>query len=95
MDKGRHAKIPLDRLLPHLRPGPYASLMAPESDVRRFRADKELWDAYTAVVGEGSRSADIKAYLEWRVENPEAPLPGRWRGPVKRTRKSAKPKIRE
>jgi hypothetical protein len=74
---------PKNRLLPQKRQHPYAAGMA-VSDVRRFRADDALWDAYTAVVGEGARSADIKAYLEWRVENPDEPLPGRWRGPVRR-----------
>lgn len=49
------------------------------SDIRRFRADDELWEAYTAVVGERRRSADIRAYIEWRVVNPDTPLPGRWR----------------
>lgn len=87
MDNARHEKIPLSRLLPQIGQAPYPALMAPVSDVRRFRADDELWDAYTKVVGEGARSADIKAYLEWRVENPEAPLPGRWRGPIKRRRR--------
>jgi hypothetical protein len=86
MDNAKHRAIAVDRLLPQTGQRPYPALMAPTSDVRRFRADDELWAAYTAVVGEGQRSADIKAYLEWRVENPDKPLPGRWRGPVKRTR---------
>lgn len=59
---------------------PYAPGVATDgSDIRRFRADDELWDAYTDVVGERRRSADIRAYMEWRIENPDTPLPGRWR----------------
>jgi hypothetical protein len=56
------------------------------SDIRRFRADDQLWAAYTEVVGEQRRSADIRAYLEWRIEHPGEPLPGKWRGPMKKVR---------
>jgi hypothetical protein len=58
------------------------------SDIRRFRADDELWAAYTAVVGERRRSADLRAYIEWRIEHPDQPLPGRWRGPAVRRQKT-------
>lgn len=58
------------------------------SDIRRFRVDDELWEAYTEVVGEGRRSADLRAYMEWRVENPNEPLPGRWRRPSGRKKTS-------
>lgn len=78
------------RVLPPEGRHQYAHGVATDgSDIRRFRADDELWEAYTAVVGERRRSADIRAYLEWRVENPDTPLPGRWRGPS-RTRMRAK-----
>lgn len=87
MDNAKHRAVAVESLLPQLRRRTYPAAMA--SDVRRFRADDELWAAYTAVVGEGARSADIKAYLEWRVENPDKPLPGRWRGPAKRGRKQS------
>lgn len=75
-------------LLPHERRHPYPRHVATDSsDIRRFRADDELWDAYTKVIGERQRSADIREYIEWRVENPDTPLPGRWRGPARRSRK--------
>jgi hypothetical protein len=61
------------------------------SDVRRIRVERDLWQAYADVVGNGGRSADIKAYIEWRVDNPTAPLPGRRRGPVKKVRKQRDP----
>ena len=60
--------------------------MAPNTDIRRLRVDEELWDAYAEIVGNGGRSADLRAYIEWRVDNPTTPLPGRRRGPVKRVR---------
>ncbi len=63
--------------------------MAPRSDLRKLSIDKELWDAYAEVVGDGGRSADLRAYIEWRVDNPTTPLPGRRRGPVKKVRGSA------
>lgn len=79
-------------LLPPKRPHLYAPTVATSSDggdIRRFRADDELWDAYAQVVGERNRSADIRDYIEWRIENPDTPLPGRWRGP--RGRRATKP----
>ncbi len=64
--------------------------MAPEeSDIRRVRVDRDLWEEYAEVVGDLGRSADLRAYIEWRVDNPTTPLPGRRRGPVKKVRKTA------
>jgi len=59
------------------------------SDLRKLRIDTELWDAYAEVVGDGGRSADLRSYIEWRVDNPTTPLPGRRRGPVRKVRKAA------
>lgn len=59
---------------------------APHDNIRPFRVEDDLWRAYTEIVGDGGRSADLKAYIEWRVDNPTTPLPGRRRGPVKRVR---------
>ncbi|MFI6228592.1 hypothetical protein ACIBCR_14925 [Micromonospora echinospora] len=58
-------------------------------DIRRLRVPDELWDPYTEIVGNGGRSADIKAYIEWRIDNPTMPLPGRRRGPLKKMRRSS------
>lgn len=49
--------------------------------------DKELWEAYGDVVGDGGRAEDLRVYMTWRVENPDTPLPGRFRGPVKKVRR--------
>lgn len=76
-------------LLPHGGCCGYPLRMAAASDIRRLRVDDDLWDAYTAIVGNAGRSADLKAYIEWRVDNPTTPLPGRRRGPVKRERATA------
>jgi hypothetical protein len=70
----------------------YAGGVPDSSDLRRFRLDKETWEAYGELVGDGGRSADLKAYIDWRLDNPTTPLPGKRRGPVKRTRKVAMPK---
>lgn len=84
MDDASHTQIPLLRLLPQLGEQSYPALMAPPSDMRRLRVATELWDAYTEIVGDAGRSADLKSYIEWRVDNPTMPLPGRRRGPVRR-----------
>jgi hypothetical protein len=55
-------------------------------DLRKIRIDQDTWDAYAEVVGDAGRSGDIKAYIDWRIDNPATPLPGRRRGPVKRVR---------
>lgn len=90
MDEARHKTIPVERLLPYLSPPPYAALMpAQPTNLRRIRADQELWDAYENVVGDGGRSADLRAYMEWRIENPTMPLPGRRRGPVRKVRQKS------
>jgi len=56
-------------------------------DIRRIRVDTEAWETYAEIVGNGGRAADLRAYIEWRIDNPTTPLPGRRRGPVKRVRK--------
>lgn len=65
--------------------------MAPQSDFRKLRVDEGLWRAYTEIVGDGGRSADLRSYIEWRVDNPTTPLPGRRRGPVKKMRAKRDP----
>lgn len=94
MDSRRHASIPLEQLLPSLGLVPYPALMAEQpSDLRRVRIDGDLWEKYEEIVGDGGRSADIRAYVEWRVDNPTTPLPGRRRGPVRKVRNArTKPK---
>lgn len=90
MDQGRHHSRPPHlwrQLLPEQGMDPYPHLVAAdESDMHRLRAPAALWEAFAAVVGKRSRSADIREYMEWRIENPDTPLPGRWRGPVKRVK---------
>lgn len=90
MDRGRHQTAPYDRLLAQMGRHTYPDVVTAEtSDVRRIRVDHDLWTAYAEIVGNGGRSADIKAYIEWRVDNPTTPLPGRRRGPVKKVRRSS------
>ncbi len=63
--------------------------MALDPDLHKLRVDSGLWKEYAEVVGDLGRSADLRAYIEWRVDNPTTPLPGRRRGPVKKVRKAA------
>ena len=51
----------------------------PDNALRRFRLDDETWTAYGDLVGDGGRSRDIREYIEWRLDNPDTPLPGRRR----------------
>lgn len=90
MIEARHAPQPDRHLLLQPRLGAYPEPVADGSDIRRVRIDAELWAAYEQIVGNGGRSADIKAYIEWRVDNPTTPLPGKRRGPVKRVRRSSR-----
>lgn len=76
----------MPRLLPHPTRSTYPLPVADSKDIRRLRVDEQLWAAYSEIVGDAGRSADLKAYIEWRVDNPTTPLPGRRRGPVKKVR---------
>lgn len=89
MNDGEHKKVPLGAVLAQIKSDTYPQVMADGSDVRRIRVDTDLWRAYAEIVGNGGRSADIKAYIEWRIDNPTTPLPGKRRGPVKRERRSS------
>jgi hypothetical protein len=88
MTQTRHPDL-TPRSLPRTTASEYPDRVPGDNtDVRRLRVDETLWAAYTEIVGDGGRSADLKSYIEWRVDNPTTPLPGRRRGPVKRVRKS-------
>lgn len=82
----RHERDLSPQLLPTQEIDPYADAVPDASDLRRFRLDKETWEAYGELVGDGGRSADLKAYIDWRLDNPTTPLPGKRRGPVKKSR---------
>jgi hypothetical protein len=58
---------------------------------RAISIDDDLWKAYGDVVGDGGRSDDIREYVVWRVEHPDEPLPGKFRGPVKKVRRRGDP----
>lgn len=45
--------------------------------VRKMRVEDALWVPYAAAVGGQDCSADLRAYMAWRVKNPSTPLPGR------------------
>lgn len=91
MDAGKHRTSPPDfwaSLLPEEGSASYARLVAPDqSEERRIRVDRELWDAFADLVGDGGRAAAIRNYIQWQVENPDTPLPGQFRPPVKKVRK--------
>lgn len=82
----RHGRGASPQLLPRRKIDAYDAAVAGSSDIRRFRLDDDTWDAYGDLVGDGGRSADLKAYIEWRLDNPETPLPGKRRGPLKKSR---------
>jgi hypothetical protein len=69
------------------------SMREPRSydNIRRLRVTQDLWDCYAEVVGNGGASTDLKAYIDWRLDNPTTPLPGKRRGPVKKTRTTRAP----
>jgi hypothetical protein len=82
----RHGSDPSPQSLPSIKVDPYAGDVPDSSDLRRFRLDQTTWDEYGELVGNGGRSGDLKAYIEWRLDNPDTPLPGKRRGPLKKSR---------
>lgn len=57
-------------------------------DIRRLRVQEDLWGEYVEIVGNRRVSADLKAYIDWRLDNPTTPLPGRRRVAPPKVRKS-------
>lgn len=53
---------------------------------KKIRVDEQLWAEYARCVSLGDRSADIRAYINFRVANPTLPLPGRRRVTPRRDR---------
>lgn len=53
----------------------------------KISVDADDWAAFGELVGDGGRSAAIRDYIRWQLENPDTPLPGRFRGPVKKVRR--------
>ena len=91
-ERTRHKNPLSPQSLPTTKTGPYADAVADSSNIRRFRLAQDTWDEYGELVGESGRSADLQEYIEWRLDNPTTPLPGKRRGPVRRVRKSVMPK---
>jgi hypothetical protein len=92
MDDGKHRTLPADtwrqtwaQTLPPEGAHPYPLLVSPDN-LRRVRIDEDKWAAYAEVVGDGGRAPDIREYVDWRIAHPDTPLPGHWRGPVKKVR---------
>lgn len=44
--------------------------MTERSEKLGIRVSDDLWRRYAAVVGNAGRSADLKSYMEWRVDTP-------------------------
>lgn len=87
----RHGVRLSAQLLPQPKIDIYSDEMPESSDIRRLRVEEHLWKAYKEIVGDGGRSADLKAYIEWRIRNPTTPLPGERFGPIKRERQRRTP----
>ena len=52
-------------------------MKATHTPYRKFRLDEPTWKAFGEAVGEEQRSADLRAYIEWRIAHPDAELPRR------------------
>jgi len=79
------------QLLPRPEIDVYDARVAGSGDIRRFRLDSETWKAYGELVGDAGRSADLKAYIDWRLDNPTLPLPGKRRVSARRERPKQEP----
>lgn len=65
--------------------------VAPPHDfTATFRIEQVRWELLAGTVGEGEISGELRRYIWWRVQNPDAPLPGRRLPPMpRRTRRLA------
>lgn len=59
--------------------------------VRKFRVHEDLWKPYAHIFIEDERkiSADIRAYIAWRIAHPDLPLPGNTRVSFRLNRQTA------
>lgn len=60
------------------------------TDIRRLRVPARVWDAYTDLTGDLGRAQDLRDYIEWRIDHPDTPLPGKKWGPIRRWREKTK-----
>jgi len=65
--------------------------VAPPHDfLATLRVEAVRWDLFGETVGEGDVSAELRRYIWWRIQHPDAPLPGRRMPPMpRRTRRLA------
>src|SRR5690349_12840230 len=60
----RHGRDLSPQSLPPTEIDTYDAHVADSKDLRRFRLDAVTWKAYGDLVGDGGRSADLKAYID-------------------------------
>lgn len=46
-----------------------------DTPIQRFRLASDLWQQLGDQVGDRARSGELQAFVEWRLANPDVPLP--------------------
>lgn len=57
---------------------------APYDFLAKFRVDLDLWELFLRTVADDEGSSEMRRYIWWRVQHPDAPLPGRRVPPLQR-----------
>lgn len=60
----------------------------PHDFLATFRVETARWELFTAAIGDSDYAPWVRRYINWRVQNPAQPLPGRRLGPLRRNRRS-------
>lgn len=74
---GHTSTTTIELMWPHGYPAQMTPMKATHTPYRKFRLAEDEWKAYGEAVGDDQRSADLRAYIEWRVAHPDAELPKR------------------
>jgi hypothetical protein len=85
-DAGRTAdlKIFMDWQIDHTDTALGPDVAAPYDFLATLRMESERWEMFMDTVGAGECSARLRSYIQWRIEHPDDPLPGRRLGPLRR-----------
>jgi hypothetical protein len=60
-------------------------LAGPHDFMPTLRVEPARWELFLDAIGDVDYSSALRCYINWRIQNPDAPLPGRRVPPFKRS----------
>lgn len=86
-EKGRTAdlKVFMDWAIDNPRVLLADDVSGPHDQMITFRIEDPRWDLFLEALDKQDYASAIRRYINWRIQNPDQPLPGRRLGPLKRS----------